>query len=37
MAIDNGDKALLARLDIAIDKLAEVSADIKAVLAVQYS
>ena len=34
MAIDNGDKALLARLDIAIDKLAEVSADIKAVLAV---
>ena len=34
MAVENGDKALLARLDIAIDKLSEVSADIKAVLAV---
>ena len=34
MAVENGDKALLARLDIAIDKLTEVSADIKAVLAV---
>lgn len=34
MAIENGDKALLARLDVAIDKLSEVSADIKAVLAV---
>ena len=28
------DKALLARLDLAIDKLSDVSADIKAVLAV---
>jgi len=34
MAVENGDKALLARLDIAIDKLTDVSADIKAVLAV---
>ena len=34
MADNNADKALLARLDIAIDKLTDVSADIKAVLAV---
>ena len=34
MAVENGDKALLARLDIAIDKLTDVSADIKAILAV---
>jgi hypothetical protein len=34
MAVENGDKALLARLDVAIDKLSEVSADVKAVLAV---
>ena len=31
------DKALLARLDLAIDKLSDVSADIKAVLAVHES
>ena len=29
------DKALLARLDLAIDKLSDVSADIKAVLQLQ--
>ena len=34
MAVENGDKALLARLDVAIDKLTEVSFDIKAVIAV---
>ncbi len=31
------DKALLARLDLAIDKLSDVSAGIKAVLAVHES
>jgi hypothetical protein len=34
VAVENGDKALLARLDVAIDKLTEVSFDIKAVIAV---
>jgi len=37
MAVENGDKVLIRRLDIAIDKLTEVSADIKAVIAVHES
>ena len=34
MVTENGDKVLIRRLDIAIDKLTEVAGDIKAVLAV---
>ena len=34
MAVENGDKVLIRRLDIAIEKLTEVAGDIKAVLAV---
>ena len=34
MVVENGDKLLIRRLDVAIEKLTEVSSDIKAVLAV---
>jgi len=32
VAVENGDKGLLARLDVAIDKLTEVSFDIRPLL-----
>lgn len=34
MVVENGDKLLIRRLDVAIEKLTEVASDIKAVLAV---